>query len=83
MYYTFDKIICKEQSVKTMKNYFGKNLRYLRISSNMTQTDLGDTSHQTVSNYENSSRFCDLDTLIRVSEYFNVSIDELLKNKLN
>lgn len=86
MYYTIDKIICKEQSVKTMKNYFGKNLRYLRISSNMTQTDLGDilhVSHQTVSNYERNSRICELDTLIIISEIFNVSIDELLKNKLN
>jgi len=69
-----------------MKNNFGKNLRYLRIQQNMTQTDLGyilNVTHQTISNYENNSRLCDLDTLIRISEYFNVSIDELLKNKLN
>ena len=69
-----------------MKNNFGTNLRYLRIQQNMTQTDLGhilNVTHQTISNYENNSRICDLDTLIRISEYFNVSIDELLKNKLN
>lgn len=69
-----------------MKNNFSKNLRYLRIQKNMTQTDLGhilNVTHQTISNYENNSRLCDLDTLIRISEYFNVSIDELLKNKLN
>ena len=69
-----------------MKNYFGKNLRYLRIQQNMTQTDLGhilNVTHQTISNYENNSRIWDLDTLIKISEYFNVSIDELLKNKLN
>ena len=69
-----------------MKNNFSKNLRYLRIQQNMTQTDLGyilNVTHQTISNYENNSRLCDLDTLIRISEYFNVSIDELLKNKLN
>lgn len=69
-----------------MKNNFGKNLRYLRIQQNMTQTDLGyilNVTHQTISNYENNSRLCDLDTLIRISEYFNVSIDELLKNKFH
>lgn len=71
---------------KLMKNNFGKNLRYLRIQQNMTQTDLGyilNVTHQTISNYENNSRLCDLDTLIRISEYFNVSIDELLKNKFH
>lgn len=69
-----------------MKNNFGKNLRYLRIQQNMTQTDLGyilNVTHQTISNYENNSRLCDLDTLIRISKYFNVSIDELLKNKFH
>ena len=69
-----------------MKNNFSKNLRYLRIQQNMTQMDLGhilNVTHQTISNYENNSRICDLDTLITISEYFNVSIDELLKNKLN
>lgn len=69
-----------------MKNNFSKNLRYLRIQQNMTQTDLGyilNVTHQTISNYENNSRLCDLDTLIRISEYFNVSIDELLKNKFH
>ena len=69
-----------------MKNNFSKNLRYLRIQQNMTQTDLGhilNVTDQTISNYENNSRLCDLDTLIRISEYFNVSIDELLKNKFH
>lgn len=68
-----------------MKNYFGKNLRYLRLSNNMTQTDLSDklhTSHQSISNYERGQRFCALDMLVRVSELFDVSIDDLLKKKL-
>lgn len=45
MYYTFDKSICKEQSFKTMKNYFGENLRYLRLSTNITQIDLSVKLH--------------------------------------
>lgn len=68
-----------------MKNYFGKNLRYLRASNNMTQTDLAaklNVSHQTVSNYERGQRSCNLDSLILLSELFDVSIDDLLKKKL-
>ena len=68
-----------------MKNYFGKNLRYLRVSNNMTQTDLAvklNVSHQAVSNYERGQRSCNLDFLILLSELFDVSIDDLLKKKL-
>lgn len=69
-----------------MKNYFGKNLRYLRVSNNMNQTDLAlklHTSHQSISNYERGQRFCDLDMLVRVSELFDISIDDLLKTPLD
>lgn len=68
-----------------MKNYFGKNLRYLRVTNNMTQTDLAaklNVSHQAVSNYERGQRSCNLDSLILLSELFDVSIDDLLKKKL-
>lgn len=69
-----------------MKNYFGKNLRYLRISNNMNQTDLArelHTSHQSISNYERGQRFCDLDMLVQVSELFHVTIDDLLRKDMN
>lgn len=68
-----------------MKNHFGKNLRYLRVSNNMNQTDLAlklHTSHQSISNYERGQRFCNLDMLCEISELFDVSIDDLLKKKL-
>ena len=48
----------------------------------MTQKDLSTelhTSHQSISNYERGQRFCDLDTLVQVSELFDISIDDLLK----
>lgn len=86
MYYTVDDIICKEQLVKMMNNYFGTNLRYLRHLNNMTQIDLAkklSTTHQAISNYERSQRFCDLNTLVEISELFNISIDDLLKKKLS
>lgn len=51
----------------------------------MTQTDLSaklHTSHQTISNYEREQRFCDFNTLVRISVLFDISIDDLLKKKL-
>lgn len=71
---------------KYMKNYFGKNLHYLRTSNNMTQTDLAiklNVSHQSISNYERGQRFCDLDMLVQVSELFHVTIDDLLRKDMN
>lgn len=68
-----------------MKNHFGKNLRYLRVSNNMTQTDLAvklNVSHQAVSNYERGQRSCNLDSLILLSELFDVSVDDLLKKQM-
>lgn len=69
-----------------MKNYFGQNIKYLRQKNNMTQTNLGELlhlSHQAVSNYEKGKRYCDLDVIISVSEIFKISIDDLLKKKLD
>ena len=68
-----------------MKNYFGRNLRYLRKKNCMTQDDLAaklTVSRQTVSNYERGNRFCDLDTLVLVSDLFRISIDDLLKKPI-
>ena len=70
----------------SIKNYFGKNLRYLRHLNNMTQIDLAkklNTTRQSISNYERGQRFCDLNTLVEISELFNISIDDLLKKKLS
>ena len=70
----------------SVKNYFGKNLRYLRCLNNMTQIDLAkklSITRQSISNYERGQRFCGLNTLVDISELFNVSIDDLLKKKLS
>ena len=51
----------------------------------MTQDDLAvklTVARQTISNYERGNRFCDLDTLILVSDLFEISIDDLLKKPI-
>ena len=62
---------------------FGDRLRELRRSKNMTQKELSKAlfiSERVISYYEKNERFPnDAMTLIRIAEYFGVSIDYLLE----
>lgn len=63
------------------RNLFGKNLKNLRISEGLSQRALGKrlgVCNQTVSFWESGSREPDLDTLVKIAEIVNVSVDFLL-----
>jgi len=56
-------------------------IRELRKQKDLTMKDLGNqigVSESTVSLYENEKRQPDQDTLLRIADYFQVSIDYLL-----
>jgi len=60
---------------------FGDRLRHLRKSQGLTQDDLAiaiNVSRQSIGNYENYSVYPDLDTLVLISDFFNVSADYML-----
>lgn len=62
-------------------NNFASNLKNLRLNNNLTQQELGDKlniTKQVISNYENSKRIPDLYTIIKISNFFNCSIDSLI-----
>ena len=62
-------------------NIFGKNVRQLRKEQGITQTELGlrlGFCNQTISFWESGQREPDLDSLIKISKYFQVSVDFLL-----
>ena len=62
-------------------NTFGNNLKLLRMQNSWTQTELAkllNVAKGTVSNWENENRFPDKDTLNKIADVFNVSIDYLL-----
>ena len=62
-------------------NFFGKKLRELRIEKGLSQRRFGElfnVCNQSVSFWETGSREPDLDTLKRIAEYFDVSVDYLL-----
>ena len=66
-------------------NTFGINLKTLRQLKGISQRKLGDdlnVCNQTISFWENGSREPDLDTLIQIAEYFDVSLDSLLLEKI-
>ena len=56
-------------------------LKELRKSQNLTLKELAlrlEISYQALSNYENSNRQPDYETLIKFADFFNVSVDYLL-----
>lgn len=60
---------------------FGVRLKQLRESKGMKQTELGEllgVSNVSVSGYENETRSPDPDTLAKIAEIFDVSVDSLL-----
>ncbi|QGU00302.1 hypothetical protein SYNTR_1708 [Candidatus Syntrophocurvum alkaliphilum] len=66
-------------------NNFGKRLKILREAHYLSQAELAkalSVSRSTISSYENDARHPDYDTLIKIAEFFDVSIDYLLRNDL-
>ena len=62
------------------------NLKYLRKSRKLNQDELGRTlniSRQAYSNYENNKRTPDLDTLMSLSKFYQVTLDQLVNYDLS
>jgi len=60
----------------------GEQIRMLRKSENLTQEQLGEklnVSRQAVYKWESDRGYPDIQNLIRLSEIFDISIDELIK----
>lgn len=60
----------------------GKNIINIRKQNNLTQDDFAEkyfVTRQTISNWENGKSYPDLETLIKISDDFNISLDVLLK----
>ena len=62
-------------------NIFGKKLKELRNEKGLSQQKLGENlgfCNQTISFWENGFREPDLDTLVKISRYFEVDLEDLL-----
>lgn len=59
-----------------------ERLKESRVNKGLSQGDVADhlqISRQSISKWENGSSYPDLDNLVKLSVYYEVSIDELLK----
>ncbi len=57
------------------------NLRYLRELNKQSQEEAGavfNITRQTLSNYENLTRTPDLDMLVRIATYYDLTLDQLV-----
>lgn len=60
----------------------GKKLREARASAKLTQEQVAErlfVSRQTVSNWENERTYPDIISVVKLSDLYSVSLDELLK----
>lgn len=60
----------------------GKKLKEARMRTKMTQEQVAEAlfvSRQTISNWENERSFPDIASVVKLSDLFSVSLDELLK----
>ena len=63
-------------------NIFGKKLKEFRIEKGLSQQKLGTLlgfCNQTISFWETGAREPDLDTLVEISHYFGVALENLLE----
>ena len=61
-------------------NFFGEKLKELRLEKGLSQRKLGEilgVCNQTVSFWETGSREPDLDSIVNIADFFEVSIDYL------
>ncbi|WEV43644.1 helix-turn-helix transcriptional regulator [Lactobacillus sp. ESL0684] len=61
---------------------FGEHLKQARIAKNLTQTEVAKyffVSRQTISSWENEKTYPDIESLIKLSNYYQISLDTLLK----
>ena len=56
-----------------------KELRTKKMDSQQAVADYLEITRQAYSNYENGNRQPDNETLLKLAEYFNISVDELLR----
>lgn len=65
---------------------FSDRLKFLRKQHKITQEQLAkiiNVERSSIGKYESSNTIPSIETLIKISKYFNISIDYLLENNVN
>ena len=64
---------------------FGKQIKKLRQEAQLSQEELAEriyVSRQTISNWENDKSYPDVNSLVLLSEIFQISLDNLIKGDI-
>lgn len=64
-----------------MDKIFGKRLKSLRLEKDLKQSELAkiiEVSTSTIGMYEQGRRYTDLETLKKIAEFFDISVDYLI-----
>lgn len=82
---TLDELVLKD--LRPSAPVYVSNLRYLRKKHNITQTEfakvLGFRGKQSICAIETGDAYISVDNLIKSADYFNVTLDELVKEDLS
>lgn len=65
--------------------HLAQNLKYLREQKDLSQRELSDVlgfSSSAVTMWEQGRRSPDIETIIKLAEYFNITLDELVRKDL-
>ncbi len=71
--------------MEDLNKIIGANLKRLRLQHHQTQEQLGEIigyNKTTIANYESGYRLIDLVSAIKIAKYYNVSLDEFVKEVL-
>lgn len=63
----------------------GSNIQKIRKEAQLSQEEFAEIFHvsrQTISNWENAKSYPDLETIVKISDRFHISLDVLLKEDL-
>ncbi len=66
-------------------SHFGKNIKKIRIVKKMSQTEFADLfnlKRTALGSYEEGRAEAKIDTVIKIADYFNLSLDQLLRKEL-
>lgn len=64
---------------------FSKNLKYLRLSNGLSQEDIGKIvgkDRSLISQWESEDKNVTVDDIIKISNYFNITMDDLIGKDL-
>ena len=64
----------------------GNKIKYYRGEKELSQEELAErvyVSRQTISNWENNKSYPDINSIVLLSEIFEISIDNLIKGYLD